>query len=458
MYQLIVILCRYLFVFYAAYFLWQGVAYILSERAIVNFDRRAAVLKQRLTVAFLHVTAFLLLAYRPDTWFDPRTLAAGGIGLVLLLLLPFLAGRVYRESCPLVWNGALFLLDVSVIALERLKPLLAERQLMFIAGGFAALLLIPLFFKLIPRFEKLELAYLIIGFLALLLPFLGERLLGALNWVAVGDFSFQPSEVVKFLYVFYLASVFRKSLRLRQILFPMAASGVMVCVLVLQMDLGAALIFFMTFLVVLYISTGRTALTLAGVAALAAAAVGANRLFPHVQTRVAAWLNPWAIIDSGGYQITQSLFAIGTWGVWGSGLGRGSPADIPVVTTDFIFSAVCEEFGLLFALGLIGVFIMIFYRGVHISLRSRRKYYGLLAAGFTGMLAFQTFLIIGGVIKLIPMTGVTLPLVSYGGSSVVVCLLMVGILQWIYMHDSKTTEMTQVYTPITAGQEAETGP
>jgi cell division protein FtsW (lipid II flippase) len=146
---------------------------------------------------------------------------------------------------------------------------------------------------------------------------------------------------------------------------------------------------------------------------------------------VSAWLNPWADPHDQGHQILQSLFAIGTWGLFGSGLTRGIPETVPVATSDFIFSAICEEFGGLFGLCMIGVFFMIFYRGVNIALRSESPYLSLLAIGFTSLFVFQTFLILGGVIKFIPLTGVTLPFVSAGGSSVVVSIIMVGILQKI---------------------------
>jgi cell division protein FtsW (lipid II flippase) len=131
------------------------------------------------------------------------------------------------------------------------------------------------------------------------------------------------------------------------------------------------------------------------------------------------------------------LFAIGTWGLFGSGLTLGSPKFVPVVNSDFIFAAICEEFGGLFGLLLIGVFIMIFYRGVHISLRCSGAYTSLLASGFTSILAFQTFLILGGNVKLIPLTGVTLPFISAGGSSVIVCIAMIGIIQKIGRDNTK---------------------
>ena len=213
--------------------------------------------------------------------------------------------------------------------------------------------------------------------------------------------------------------------------------------LVLQKDLGSALIFFMTYMVMLYIATSNEFLFFLGMGAASVAAMGAYKLFSHVQVRVAAWRNPWADIDAGGYQIVSSLFAITTWGLFGSGLTKGMPKSIPVVESDMIFSAICEEFGVIFGAGVIGIFIMLLYRGVRIALDCNRRYYSILAAGVTTLISFQAFVILGGVMKLIPLTGVTLPFVSYGGSSVLVSLMMIGLLQWVCVYCEQRAQQEQ---------------
>lgn len=446
MFELIILLSRYLFLFFIVYFLWQALTYLMDERDIKKGDRDLAASNQRTTIVLMHITAFLILAYVPDDLaFDRTTLITGGAGLVLLILGNILVRIAYKGSCELLWNGMFFLIDTGLIMLERvqriprlqeIQPNLAQRQLIWCAMGLAGALLIPLALKLIPKFEKLEKVYMVVSYFMILTPFvLGQESGGAINRIVFKGIAFQPSEIVKFLFVFYLASAFRKKTTFRQWILPAVLSAGIVLVLALQTDLGGALIFFMTFMIMFYISTGSSLLFFAGMGLASGASCLAYSLFSHVKVRVAAWQNPWQDIDGGGYQIVQSLFAIGTWGLLGSGLTLGSPGLVPVVESDFIFSAVCEELGSLFGIALIGVFIMIFYRGVHISLRCSRRYYALLAAGFTGMLAFQTFLILGGVIKLIPLTGVTLPFVSYGGSSIVVSILMLGIIQWIYMYN-----------------------
>ena len=306
--------------------------------------------------------------------------------------------------------------------------------------------LVPLFLKLIPKFEKLEPLYLITGLGLLSLPFfIGVQEYGALRSVRIGPANFQPSEIVKFLFVFYLASAFRKNKGIIHVVKLGIVSAVYIGMLVLQTDLGSALIFFMTFMVVMYVSTGSELLFFSGMGAMSLASMLGYNLFGHVRVRVAIWQDPWADVHGTGHQIVQSLFAIGTWGLLGSGLTLGMPRSIPVVARDMMFAAICEELGSLFGIGLIGVYIMIFYRGAHIALRCRRKYYSLLAVGFTAMMAFQTFLILGGTINLIPLTGVTMPFVSYGGSSVLVSSLMIGIVQWIFMYYSEDVDNEEEY-------------
>ncbi len=439
MFALFVLVSRFLFVFLIIYFLFQGLLYVLGEREIISIDMRARIFNQRVTLILTHILAYAILSYTPDSnSFNLRTLAVGGLGLAFFILAWFLSKRVYKNSCNLLWNSVFFLLDIGLIMLQRIKPASAEKQLIWFVVGLFMALTIPFLLKLIPRFEMLELFYLLLGFVFIISPFvLGKMHLGAINRIDIGGFAFQPSEFVKFLFVFYLASVLRKKHTISSLIFPTLASVAFVAALVAQKDLGGALIFFMTFMSVLYIATGNVFLFASGFVAASGASVLAYRFFDHIQVRVAAWQNPFADIDTGGYQIVQSLFAIGTWGIWGSGLTRGTPNIIPIVESDFIFAAICEEFGGLFAISLIAVMLVVFYRGVHIALRSTRGFYSLLAAGFTCILAFQSFLILGGVIKLIPLTGVTLPLISYGGSSIIVSFLMIGILQWIFSYYSE---------------------
>jgi cell division protein FtsW (lipid II flippase) len=407
--------------------------YLLDERGIKAFNRPASSAKQRVCVILFHVTGFLILAYQPGGYtFDPRTIMTGLGGLAFLIGSILIIQICFGKTCPLIWNGILFLLDIGFVMLWRLDPNTSEKQLIYACIGVLAALLAPLAFVIVSRFKKLGYLYMIICLSLLILPFIiGDRSHGSLNWITIGSIRFQPSEIAKFFFIFYLSAVLSEPGKTVKLAASAAASCCFALILALQRDLGGALIFSMTYLVMVYIATGKAWLFFCGLAAGGAASFLAYHIFAHVQTRIFAWLNPWSDPYDKGLQILQSLFAIGTWGLLGSGLTRGAPAFVPVAESDFIFSAICEEFGGLFGLCLIAVFIMIFYRGVNIALRSEMPYFSLLAAGFTSLFAFQTFLILGGVIKFIPLTGVTLPFVSAGGSSVIVSIVMISILQKI---------------------------
>ena len=432
MMEFLIVLSRYLFIGGIGLFLWSGIVYIAYEQGGFLGSPVTAVSLQKGIVIGMHLLAFLILTARTG-------FAAAGFGLaglIFLLIAWWLLDHIYYDGCPLLINGMLFLMDVGLIFLWRLEPPLAQRQLIWMTLGLTCICLLPYIMKIIPHTEKLEWLYVVLIYgLLLATHFFGEEKGGSVNWLTLKfgtySFTFQPSEIEKFLFIFYLASVFRKRVGWREFLQTAILSAGIILLLVLQKDLGSALIFFMTYMVLLYVSTSSELLFFLGMGTASAAAVLAYRLFSHVQVRVAAWKNPWADIDTGGYQIVNSLFAITTWGFFGSGLTKGMPETIPVVESDCIFAAICEEFGSFFGLGLIGIFLMILYRGVRVALDSARKYHSLIAMGVTVLLTFQAFLIIGGVIKLIPLTGVTLPLVSYGGSSILSSMIMFGILQWI---------------------------
>ena len=204
-------------------------------------------------------------------------------------------------------------------------------------------------------------------------------------------------------------------------------------ILVLSRDLGGALIFFIVYLMMLYVATKKALYLVGGLSAGGVASVLAYRLFAHVRVRVLAWKAPLSVANDEGYQICQSLFAIGTGGFFGLGLYQGMPNKIPVVEQDFVFAAIAEEMGILFALCLILVCASCFLMFLNIAMQMKNMFYKLVALGLGTVYGFQVFLTIGGVTKFIPSTGVTLPLVSYGGSSVLSTLILFGIIQGLYI-------------------------
>ncbi len=211
-----------------------------------------------------------------------------------------------------------------------------------------------------------------------------------------------------------LSAFLSKRTDLKQVLLVSVLAAVHVLILVAERDLGGALLFYVTYVMVLFAATRNWWYLLAGAGGGALASVAAYFLFYHVRVRVLAWSNPWAYIDNQGYQVAQSLFGIGTGGWFGMGLGKGLPGSIPVVTSDFIFSGLSEEFGGLFAICLILVYLGSFLLFIQLAWRIKSRFYQCVAIGCCIMYSFQVFLSIGGVIKLIPSTGVTLPLISYG--------------------------------------------
>ena len=214
-----------------------------------------------------------------------------------------------------------------------------------------------------------------------------------------------------------------------------------VLILVASKDLGGALIFFITYLIMLYVATRKLFYLTAGLLSGCVAAIAAYRLFSHIRVRVLAWSDPLSVIDNEGYQISQSLFAIGTGGWFGMGLNQGTPNRIPIVEQDFIFSAISEEMGGVFALCLIMVCVSCFLMFLNIAMQMRDQFYKLEALGLGILYGFQIFLTVGGAIKMIPSTGVTLPLVSYGGSSLLSTMILFAVIQGFYMLKQKEGDL-----------------
>jgi cell division protein FtsW len=255
---------------------------------------------------------------------------------------------------------------------------------------------------------------------------------------------FQPSELLKLLLVVFLASYFdehQHSLRVARdhnltaiapYLAPLLLMwGFCIGLLVWQRDLGAATLFFALFIGLLYLATGRLGYVGGGVALLLVAGALGYFAFDVVALRVNAWWNPWPDADDRAFQIVQSLYALASGGVIGQGIGQGFPDYIPVVHSDFVFAAIAEEWGLVGTIGVVASFAVLAHRGLRIASRARRPFHVYLAAGVTLLIGAQSFLIMGGVTKLLPLTGVTLPFVSYGGSSLFMSHLMVGLLLFI---------------------------
>ncbi len=367
-----------------------------------------------------------------------------GLYLAQLALLIFVNKAyiyVYENASKMVLNNMLMLLMIGFVMIGRLNRDHLIRQMIFAAAICLIGLFIPLLIERFSYFDRFGLVYAVIGILMLALVFvIGKTIYGAKNWIVIGGFAMQPSEFVKIIYVFFVAALLSKSTQWKDVIKVAVLAGVHVLILVAEKDLGAALIYYITFLSILYVASRNIGYLGLGLFGGSAAAVVAYHLFTHVQTRVTAWRDPWGTINDAGYQVAQSLFAIGTGGWFGMGLGEGMPNKIPVAETDFIFSAISEELGAFFAICLILVEISCFIMFVNIALKIKRRFYKLTSLGLAMEYVFQVFLTIGGVTKFIPSTGVTLPLVSYGGSSVISTIILFCIIQGMYVLNCKEEE------------------
>ncbi len=409
-------------------------------RYSIKYHRYEYKLLHFVTLAIVAGSAFFWFGYEGD--FAINVLQAAAV-----LALAFYACSVwsYRRNSPadpflLPIVGMLSVL--SFIFLLRLNPDLAFRQFTWILLGLAGMLAVSLY-----NYEKLlnyKYMYIITGLIFLILTVIaGLEVGGARNWLELGFFRFQPAEMVKLLMVLFLASYLDENRELLkegeqygrfnipapQALIPLLlVIGLALIMLVLQRDLGTALIFFLTFLIMFYLASGRGDYIALGILLFSAGSVTSYFMFGHVQVRIAAWLHPWAYFEGSGYQIAQSLFALGSGGLCGSGLGLGRPDLIPAVETDFIFSAVGEEMGFLGSAGIVILYLILLYRGFKIALETSNGAGQLLAAGISCLLSVQALVIVGGVTRLLPLTGIVLPFMGYGGSSLIINYVLVGLL------------------------------
>ncbi len=398
-------------------------------------EKRAALRQQDVLLFVMHLLANLILYLNTK---NEKILYFCGAQMILFVVFLVLQHLIYPKADHLLNHNMLVLLSVGFLMLARLSFDKAERQfeLAVLAAGLT--FLIPwIIRRSAGKLRGYYWWYGALGFgLLTAVLIAGSLSFGAKLAITIHGITFQPSEFVKILFVFFSAGMLSKTQDFRRIVTATCAAAAHVLVLVLSRDLGGALIFFVVYLVMLYIASKQPLYFLAGLLSGSAAAFLAWKLFSHVQTRVLAWSDPFSVIDKEGYQITQSLFAIGTGSWFGLGLGQGMPYKIPVVEEDFIFAAIAEEFGLLFAIFLIFVYLCSFYMILNIAMCLKDAYYKLVAAGLGTLVIFQAFLSIGGVIKFIPSTGVTLPFISYGGSSLLSMFAIWAIIQGMYLKRS----------------------
>lgn len=358
------------------------------------------------------------------------------MGVVMCLLIGY-SHFVIRKFFPdgdkyiLVFSSILSVIGIGMI--YRLDNFEGMKQIIWFAIAVTGFILIVILLPDLKRFEKYSNVYLVftIVFMAIA-TFIGKYENGSKNWIVIGSFiMIQPSEFGKLFLVAYLASVLKKYKNFKDLILPALVVMVSLGFMVLQKDLGSALIIFGISVTMLYIATSKFKYIITCFALFVVGAYISYKLFGHIRLRFRIWQNPWNYADKEGFQIVQSQIAVAWGGLSGTGIGLGYPKNVPVCTSDFIFTSICEELGIVTGFAVIILYFLLFYRCMRAAIYAEDNFSRLLTVGYSAMIASQTLVIIGGNINMIPLTGITLPMVSYGGSSMLITFFSLGIIQKI---------------------------
>lgn len=357
---------------------------------------------------FVHL-AVRRFAPLADPVLVPMALLLNGLGYVMITRLD-VDGESDLAGLQSLWTAVGIGLFVATLVFVPRTRMLAQYRYLLGLGGIA-LLALPL------------------------VPGIGIELNGARIWVSIGPVNFQPGEFAKIALAIFFASylvdageLIRNRLELRDLVPIGAAWAASVGVMVLERDLGSSMLLFALFVVMMWMASGRTMFLGLGAGMFLAGGFVAVQLFSHVERRIDAWLDPWADPSDSGFQIIQATYSMAEGGLTGTGLGRGEPDRVPFAETDFIFAALGEELGLAGTTAVLMAFLVLIGSGLRIALRAGRPFETLLAVGLTTLVAVQAFIIMGGVVRLIPLTGITLPFVSYGGSALVSNYIVLALL------------------------------
>lgn len=396
-------------------------------------NRRVNHRRPRNLLVVFQIMALALLFFSMDEMPDKFTLISS-ISLIVMIYIANIVLLKISTGDNYIFLIVTMLLSIGIIMIYRINPDWGARQVMWIGIGIIAFFFTYFIVKNISCWKDWTFLY-IIGSLGLfvLTLLLADKTKGSRNWISIAGIRFQPTEIIKILMIFLIASYYSNYDKYKNK--KLSSYGLMGVIylfigfLFLQKDLGTVLIFYGIFVCLQFIYEEDRKIILFNVLLFLASGILGIFLFDHVQIRFQTWINPWKYIDNKGYQITQSLFAIASGGFFGTGVGLGHPDFIPEVHTDFIFSAICEEMGIFTGMGIIMLFLILVYRGFKIAINQSDKFFRIVALGISILFGIQAFIILGGVIKLIPLTGITIPFVSYGGSSMLSSFISLGILQ-----------------------------
>lgn len=418
-------LSKYIEIFFLMLYVLECIIYFFRMKN--PYDCRALSVRQRIYLFFINATAYSTMSLRTGK-FDYIFYL-----LFTMLLIYFalaITNLVYTKVDKVLLNNMCMLLSIGFIVLCRLDLKKGLKQFLIVILSFIIAMFIPAVLKKLHHLGDLKYIYGALGLVPLFVVLiLGQVTHGSKISYTIAGITIQPSEFVKILYVFCVAAFLAQTKNFLDYIIGACIAGLHVIVLVFSKDLGSALIFFVAYIIMLFISSKNYLYLIISLLAGGGASVFAYKMFTHVQVRVQAFLDPFATIDNQGYQISQSLFAISCGSFFGTGLMKGAPRDIPYVESDFIFSAVAEEMGAIFGVCVLLICISSFTIIIKNSLLEKDKFRRIVIVGLGSLYIFQVFLTVGGGIKFIPLTGVTLPFVSYGGSSVMTSILMFYIME-----------------------------
>ncbi len=426
----------------------------MSADARVSPRSSARATEARLLAGAVGITlgAGLLLGWSVSPELPPAAIVTGIVVAVTAAVAHITVRAVAPDADPTLLPIVFLLNGLGLVLVRRVDlgtgSELASAQTVWTVTSVGVLCALLLVVRRVSDLGRYQYTFGLATILLLLLPLVPGLTAGVINgaqlWIDVLGMRFQPGEVAKLTLVVFLAGYLERkrallsvaTQRIGPLLLPaprhlapvFVAAGAALLIIAGLRDLGTALLFFGSFVAMLYVATGRLAYPMLGGVAFAIGGFIVYQLFGHVRERIGIWIDPFSEINDAGYQLTQSLFAIATGGLTGTGLGLGRPQDVPFAATDAIFVVIAEELGLLGSTALLLAFVFLLVRGFKISLTARDEFGTLLALGLTTIIALQTFVIIGGLTRLVPLTGITLPFVSYGGSSLLANYVLVGLL------------------------------
>ena len=409
---LILTFSNFILIFLLALYVTVAYATMWTRRWEAGFTRCMGICRY-----LLHGVGYLVLYLASGEF---RLLPLYFFQLAFFILADLIQKRVYVRGIPMLYQNMMLLLTVGFVVLARLSYDNAVKQFIMAVAAYCMCSFLPWILKRFPKLMGLGRLYTLvgIGMLTVVLA-VGSEVFGAKNWLTIQNVTFQPSEFVKLTFILAMAALLIKETKskYRNLMWVSVVAALHVGLLALSNDFGGALIFFTVYLLMLFVVSADVLFPVAALLSGSLAALLAYRYSGHIMERVMAWQDPFSCIENEGYQVAQSLFAIGSGDWFGTGLYGGMPKTVPIVKSDFIFSAIAEEFGIVFAALLLVVYINCIIWMMALALERKQPFFFAVTTGAVALFGVQLFLNVGGVIKLIPSTGVTLSFISYGGSS-----------------------------------------